>query len=267
MTYLVDSHCHLDYDDFAEEGITSVVARAHDAGVGYLMTICTEIAQFPRVLAVAEQFENMSCTVGTHPHHAADPAEMDITAQDIIPLTTHEKVAGIGETGLDYYYNNAPADDQKRVFANHIHAAEETDLPLVVHTRDADDDTVDVLRNAGGKRARGVIHCFSGGVTLARKALDLGFYISFSGIVTFKKAEELRDVVKYVPLDRILVETDSPYLAPVPFRGKRNEPAFVTHTAQAVADLKNLPVADIARETTKNYFTLFSKAAPKEKLT
>lgn len=262
--FLVDSHCHLDYEDFAQDGIDAVVARAQAAGVGHMMTICTEIAKFPRVLAVAAQFDCMSCTVGTHPHHAADAGEMDITAEDIIPLTHHPKVAGIGETGLDYYYNNAPAEEQKRVFANHIRAAVETGLPLIVHTRDADDDTIHVLRDAGQGRATGVIHCFSGGVNLARAALELGFYISFSGIITFKKAEELREVVKFVPLDRILVETDSPYLAPVPFRGKRNEPAFVAHTAQTVAALKNLTDEDIARETTRNYFTLFSKAQPAE---
>jgi TatD DNase family protein len=255
---LVDSHCHLDYPDFAEEGVEEIVKRAQAAGVSHFLTICTEIAKFPGVLATAEKFPFMHCTVGTHPHHAAE--EVNVTAAQLVELSKNVKVAGIGETGLDYYYNHSPKEEQQQIFARHIEAAVEINLPLVIHTRDADDDTIRIMREAGQGRARGVMHCFSGGQTLAEKSLELGFYISFSGIVTFKKAEELREVVKHVPLDRILVETDSPYLAPVPHRGKRNEPAFVVHTAQAVAELKGVSAAEIGDVTTRNFFTLFDRA-------
>ena len=257
---LVDSHCHLDYEDFAVEGVKEIVARATSAGVGHFLTICTEIAKFPQVLAVADQFTNMHCTVGTHPHHAAEGSEINISRDEIIALTKNPKVIGIGETGLDYYYNHSPSSEQQKCFATHIEAACETDLPLIIHTRDADADTIRIMRNAGGGKARGVMHCFSGGQALADQSLELGFYISFSGIITFKKAEELREVVKHVPMNRILVETDSPYLAPIPHRGKRNEPSFVVHTAQMVAELKGVPVAEIAKHTTENFFTLFNKA-------
>jgi TatD DNase family protein len=257
---LVDSHCHLDYPDFAAEGVENVVARAKAAGVGHFLTICTEIAKFPGVLATAEKFPFMHCTVGTHPHHAAE--EKDVTAAQLVALTKNPKVAGIGETGLDYHYNHSPPPEQQEIFANHIRAAVETDLPLIIHTREADEDTIRIMRDEGKTKARGVMHCFSGGRDLADKSLDLGFYISFSGIITFKKAEELREVVKHVPLDRILVETDAPYLAPIPHRGQRNEPAFVVHTARMVAELKNMPVKEIARATTENFFRLFNRAQP-----
>lgn len=257
---LVDSHCHLDYEDFATEGVPEIVKRAQSAGVGYFLTICTEIQKLPKILELAGQFPFMSCTVGTHPHHAAEGGEVHVTPAQLVELTHHDKVVGIGETGLDYYYNHSPADEQKRIFSNHIEASLTAKLPLIIHTRDADADTIDLMRDVGQKKARGVMHCFSGGIELAKASLDLGFYISFSGIVTFKKADELREVVKYVPLDRVLVETDSPYLAPIPHRGKRNEPAFVVHTAQMVAELKGLGKEEIARTTTNNFFTLFDKA-------
>lgn len=259
---LVDSHCHLDYEDFSAEGVDEIVSRARSAGVGHFLTICTEIAKFPQVLATAERFPEMHCTVGTHPHHAADPAEISIPREKIVSFAKHPKIAGIGETGLDYYYNHAPAAEQKKCFATHIEAAVETDLPLVIHTRDADEDTIRIMREAGQGKARGVMHCFSGGRSLAEESLALGFYISFSGIITFKKSEELREVVKHVPMERILVETDSPYLAPVPHRGKRNEPAFVVHTAQMVAQLKEKSMEEVSRATTANFFSLFSRAQP-----
>lgn len=258
--YLVDSHCHLDYPDFAEEGVDAVVARARSAGVGYLLTICTQISAFPGVLAVAESSPFISCTVGTHPHHAVEAKEINITCDELVALTKNPKVVGIGETGLDYYYNHSPAAAQQKCFATHIEAACKTDLPLVIHTRDADDDTIRIMRESGQGKARGVMHCFSGGLKLAEQSLDLGFYISFSGIVTFKKAEELREVVRYVPLNRLLVETDSPYLAPIPHRGKRNEPAYVAHTAQMMAELKGVSIETLAEMTTQNFFTLFNKA-------
>jgi TatD DNase family protein len=255
---LVDSHCHLDYPDFAEEGIETVVARARESGVSHMMTICVELARFPQVLAVAEKFPFMFCTVGTHPHHAAE--EMQFTADDIVKLTADEKVVGIGETGLDYYYNHSPKEEQRDIFTRHVNASLQTNLPLIIHTRDADEDTIRVLKDAGQGRAKGVMHCFTGSMELARASLDLGFYISFSGIITFKKSEALREVVKFVPLDRMLVETDAPYLAPLPYRGKRNEPSYVTHTARMVADLKGMPEDKIAAQTTDNYFNLFTKA-------
>jgi TatD DNase family protein len=258
---LVDSHCHLDYEDFSAEGVEEIVSRAQAAGVGHFLTICTEIAKFKQVLAVAEKFPFMHCTVGTHPHHAADASEMNVSKDEIVSSAKNPKVVGIGETGLDYYYKHSPEAEQQKTFATHIETALETDLPLIIHTRDADNDTIRIMRDTGGGKARGVMHCFSGGPKLAEQSLALGFYISFSGIITFKKADELREVVKMVPLDRILVETDSPYLAPVPHRGKRNEPAFVAHTAQMVAELKQLPVDAIAAQTTENFFRLFSKAA------
>lgn len=257
---LVDSHCHLDYPDFAEEGVAEIVNRAKSAGVGHFLTICTEIAKFPQILAVAESSPLIHCTVGTHPHHAADAGEINVSRDEIVAFTKNDKVVGIGETGLDYYYEHSPPAEQQRVFATHIEAAVETDLPLVIHTRDADDDTIRVMTDAGQRKARGVMHCFSGGRKLADASMDLGFYISFSGIITFKKADELRDVVKHVPLDRILVETDSPYLAPIPHRGKRNEPSFVVHTARMVAELKGISTEDVAAATTENFFKLFNKA-------
>ncbi|HRI77614.1 MAG TPA: TatD family hydrolase [Alphaproteobacteria bacterium] len=257
---LVDSHCHLDYPDFAEEGVAEIVGRARSAGVRQMLTICTQIANFDRIRAVADAFPYIHCTVGTHPHHAAEEAEVALTAADIVALAKLPKVAGLGETGLDYYYDHAPRDVQKRVFENHIAAGIETDLPLVIHTRDAEQDTIDILRGAGQGKSRGVMHCFSGTQWLAEQALDIGFYISFSGIITFKKSEDLREVVKRTPLDRILVETDSPYLAPVPNRGKRNEPAFVVHTARMVADLKGISYEDVVRHTGENFLRLFDRA-------
>lgn len=257
---LVDSHCHLDYPDFAEEGVEEIIARAGKVGVGYFMTICTHISQFDRVRTVSESAPNIFCALGTHPHHAAEAEEADIPKEKIIAMAQHEKVVAIGETGLDYYYDHAPRDIQQKVFAKHIEVSVETGLPLVIHTRDAEEDTIRLLRDVGQGRAKGVMHCFTGTQWLADEALKLGFYISFSGILTFKKSEDLRTVAGSVPMDRLLVETDSPYLAPMPYRGKRNEPAYVIHTAETLADVKGVPAAEIAKQTADNYFTLFSKA-------
>ncbi len=256
---LVDSHCHLDYQDFAAEGVAEVINRARSAGVGHFLSICTRLAEFDKVLAAANTSPLIHCTVGTHPHYAQEPTELNITAQEIASYTRNPKVVGIGETGLDYHYNHSPPAEQQKVFATHIEAALEAELPLIIHTREADDDTVRIMRDVGKGRAKGVMHCFSGDRRLADKSLELGFYISFSGIITFKKADDLREVVKHVPLDRILVETDAPYLAPLPHRGKRNEPAFVVHTAQMLAQLKGLPADEVAQATTENFFRLFSK--------
>jgi TatD DNase family protein len=255
---LVDSHCHLDFPDFAAER-EAVIARARAAGVATLVTICTKITEFPAVRAIAESDPAIWCTVGIHPHEAA--AEPDTDMARLVEFTRHPKVIGIGECGLDYHYDYAPRDRQQSVFRTHAEAAIAAGVPLVVHTREADEDTAALLAEtsrAGG--LAGVLHCFTSGKALALRALDLGFYISFSGIVTFKNAEDLRDVVRAVPLDRMLVETDAPYLAPVPKRGKRNEPAFVAHTAAFIAGLKGVSAEALAEATTGNFHRLFAKA-------
>lgn len=255
---LVDSHCHLDFPDFADE-LDDVVARARDAGVGTMVTICTHLSRFERVRAIAERYEGIWCTVGVHPHEA-DSEGAAATAEALIERAADPLVVGIGETGLDFYYEHSARDAQTASFRSHIAAARETGLPLIVHTRDADDETVDILHAEYAKGPfTGVIHCFSTSRKLAEKALEIGMYISLSGIVTFRRAEDLRDTVRALPLDRLLVETDAPYLAPVPKRGKRNEPAFVAHTAAVVAELKGLGAAEFARITSDNFFRLFHK--------
>jgi TatD DNase family protein len=255
---LVDSHCHLDFADFGVER-EEVIARARRAGIGTMLTICTKITEFEAVRGLAEAHHDIWCSVGIHPHEAASEPATD--AARLVTLARHEKVVGIGECGLDFYYDHSPRDRQAEVFRIHAAAARDSGLPLIVHTRDADDETASILADECGRGGvRGVIHCFSSGAQLAEKALSLGFYISFSGIVTFKSAQTLRDVAQSVPLDRLLVETDAPYLAPVPHRGKRNEPAFVVHTAALLARLRNLDPAELARASTENFFRLFSKA-------
>jgi TatD DNase family protein len=257
---LVDSHCHLDYLE-SDEDLDQVVARARRAGVGTLVTICTKLSEFGRVRAIAGRFEGVYCSVGVHPHEAEAEGQGDPAR--LIELADHPEVVGIGETGLDFYYEHSPRAAQERSFRAHIAAARQTGLPLIVHARDADDDTVRVLRQeqASGPFA-GVIHCFTAGPALAEAALELGFYISIAGVLTFKKADELRATVARVPLDRLLVETDSPYLAPVPKRGKRNEPAFVVHTAEKLAELKEIPAGQLAEATSANFHRLFHKAVP-----
>ncbi len=257
---LVDSHCHLDYLE-DEEALDAVVARARAAGVGTLVTICTRLSEFERVAGIARRFEDVYCTVGVHPHDAGEEGQE--TPERLIALAAGDKVVGIGETGLDYYYDNSPREAQRRSFRAHIAAARETGLPLVVHSRDAEADTARLLEEGAREGAfPGVIHCFTAGPALAEAALAQGLYISLSGVVTFKKAEELRQVARSLPLERILVETDSPYLAPVPKRGKRNEPAYVVHTAAYLAELLGLSSEELARVTTQNFFRLFAKAAP-----
>ena len=252
---LVDSHCHLDFAEFAEER-DAVVARAHAAGVGTMLTIGTRLDEFPGVRAIAEAYPDIWCSVGVHPHEAADHAAL--TAPGLAALAAHPRVVGIGETGLDYHYDHSPREVQERVFRTHIAASRESGLPLIIHAREADDAVARVLRDE--RPPPGVLHCFSSGRTLAEAALELGFYISLSGIVTFKNAEELRAIVRDVPLERLLVETDAPYLAPVPYRGRRNEPAYVAATANAVAALKGLEPEELAAATTANFFRLFGKA-------
>ena len=255
---LVDSHCHLDFDVFDEDR-AETIRRAKDAGIGTLVTICTRVTRFENILSIAESDPDIWCSVGIHPHQAEE--EPRVSVEDLVSRAQSPKVIGIGETGLDYYYDNSPRDVQKESFRTHIAAARETGLPLIVHTRDADADMADILEDEMGKGAfPGVLHCFSSGADLARRALDIGFYISLSGIVTFKNAQDLRDIVEEVPLDRILVETDSPFLAPIPNRGKRNEPSFVVHTAARVAEIKNVNSGEISEASTDNFFRLFNKA-------
>jgi TatD DNase family protein len=253
---LVDSHCHLDFAEAAER--PEIVARARRAGVQTLLTICTKLAEFPAVRAIAEKDPDIWCSVGVHPHEAE--AEAATTADTLAGFARHPKVVGIGETGLDFYYDHAPRERQTDSFRVHIATARTTGLPLIVHTRNADDETIAILE--AEKVSNGVIHCFSTGRMLAERAVKLGFYISLSGIITFKNAQELRDIVHDLPLERLLIETDAPYLAPVPLRGKTNEPAFIVHTAALVAELKGVTMDELAQATSKNFFRLFAKAQP-----
>jgi TatD DNase family protein len=261
---LIDSHCHLDFPDFAAE-LDAVVNRAQEAGIARMVTISTRVKRHAEVLAVAERFRDVYCSVGTHPHHAHE--ELDIGAAELIGRTRHPKVVAIGEAGLDYHYDSSPRDAQEQGFRNHIAAARATGLPLVIHSRDADADMARILEEETGKGAfPAVLHCFTGGRDLAQRAIALGLSISFTGILTFKKSDELRAIAQSVPADRILVETDAPYLAPGPYRGKRNEPAFVTETAKVLAATRSISADEIARQTTDNFFRLFRKV-PRQALT
>jgi TatD DNase family protein len=255
---LVDSHCHLDFPELAADE-PGVLARAREQGVGAMLTISTRLDTFPAVRAIAERHANIWCSVGIHPHEAGEQGQ---GATDwLIAEARHPKVIGIGETGLDFYYDHSPRPEQERSFRTHIEAACESGLPLIVHTRDADARTAEILASeTRSGQLTGLIHCFSSGIELAEKAMEIGFYISISGIVTFKAADALRAVVRSVPLERLLVETDAPYLAPVPKRGRTNEPAFVAHTAAKVAELKGVSIAELTRATTDNFYRLFTKA-------
>jgi TatD DNase family protein len=255
---LVDSHCHLDYLERDGE-LDAAIARARAAGVGAMITICTKLSEFELVHAIAARYEHIYCSVGVHPHEAEEEGQGD--PGRLIELAGHDKVVGIGETGLDYYYEHSPRAEQRESFRTHIAAARQSGLPVIIHSREADEDTLAILREAHAEGPfGGVLHCFTAGAELASAALELGLYISIAGIVTFKKAEALREIVREIPLDRLLVETESPYLAPVPQRGKRNEPAFVAHTAAALAELKGVSPEELARITTDNAFRLFAKA-------
>lgn len=254
---LIDSHCHLDFPDFAAE-LDDVVARAHAAGVTKMVTISTRVKRFDEIRAIAERFDSVFCSVGTHCHHAAE--EPDVSADDLIRLAEHPKCVAIGEAGLDYHYDFSPRELQADHFRRHIAAARATNLPLVIHAREADDDVAAILEDETGKGAfPHLLHCFSSGKSLATRGLATGAYLSFSGILTFRTAEEIRDVARAAPADRILVETDAPYLAPIPYRGKRNEPAYVAKTAAILADIRGVTVDEIARQTTENFHRLFAK--------
>ncbi|MGE0117672.1 MAG: TatD family hydrolase [Dongiaceae bacterium] len=255
---LVDSHCHLDYYKEEDGELEAVIARARAGGVRTMLTIGTKISQFDRVRRIAERYDDVYCSVGIHPHEAATEPEVD--ADRLAEITRHPKVIGIGETGLDFYYDHSPRDRQAEVFRTHIAAARQAGLPLIVHSRNADAETAEILEEGGEGVLRGLIHCFSTTRELSDRALKLGFFVSLSGILTFKNAEQLRDIAKEIPDDRLLVETDAPYLAPVPHRGKRNEPAFVAHTARHLAELRSVTPEVLAAATTANFFRLFTKA-------
>lgn len=255
---LVDSHCHLDFPDFEPER-DAVIARAREAGIGHMVTICTRVKKFNQIKAVAEAYDSVTCSVGTHPHNAGE--ELDVTVDDLVAKAEHPKVVAIGEAGLDYHYDNAPREAQAEGLKRHIQAARITGLPLVIHARSADDDMAAILEKAHQTHGAFpmVLHCFSSGLELAQRGVALGAYVSFSGILTFKTAQELRNIAAHVPEDRLLVETDAPYLAPVPFRGKRNEPAFVTNTANVLAEVRGMATEHLADLTTTNFQRLFSK--------
>ena len=255
---LVDHHCHIDRHEFKDD-LGGVVARAHTAGVGVLVDISTRIRRFDEIKAVIERFDNVYGSIGTHPHQAHE--ELDVPVSEIVRLSKHPKIVSIGEAGLDYFYKHSPAAAQAEGFRNHIAAARETGLPLEIHTRDADADTLAILKDEHAKGPfPAILHCFTGGRDLAMGALDLGLYVSFSGVISFKKSEALREIAREVPLDRLFVETDAPFLAPEPFRGKLCEPAHVVHTAAALAAAKGVSLEEIARATTENFFRLFTKA-------
>jgi TatD DNase family protein len=256
---LIDSHCHLDYYTEAER--PNVLARALAAGVGEMVTIGTTLAQSQRLPAMAAAQPNLWCTVGIHPHHAAEEPVPDPVR--IAELTNHPKVIGVGEAGLDYFYDRSPRDVQQAVFRANIRAASLAQVPLVIHARDADEDIANILQEerTNGQHFAFLLHCFSSTRALAETAVAMGGYVSFSGILTFPKSNELRDIARDLPADRLLVETDAPYLAPVPFRGKRNEPAYVAHTARVLAEVRGLPPEALSDLTTDNFRRLFSKAA------
>lgn len=255
---LVDSHCHLNYPElFPNIDQVLDVAMAND--VRYCLSINTRLSETDRLKTIADKYPHVFCTVGVHPHDAKDHSPFDLMAQ-LEMHAQHPKVVGLGETGLDYYYDNSPREEQIACFDIHLEASTKLNLPVVIHTRDADEDTLIAINNHPA--ATGVFHCFSGSIDLAKAALDRGYYISFSGIITFKKAEELREVVRLTPLDRMLVETDSPFLAPIPHRGQPNQPAWTRVVAEKVAEVKGLPLEKIAHATTTNFFNLFHKAVP-----
>ena len=253
---LVDSHCHLDFDDFATD-IPGILARMADAQVSHALCVSVTIEAFPNVLALAVSHDNLFASVGVHPDYPDAPP---LSVDDLESRAAHPKIVAIGETGLDYYRLKGDLEWQRERFRTHIRAARATGKPLIIHTRAAADDTLRIMREEGADKVGGVMHCFTESTEVARAAIDMNFHISFSGIVTFKSAESLRETVKTVPLERLLVETDSPYLAPVPYRGRLNEPAHVRHVAAAVAVLKGTTLERLAAITTNNFFALFSSA-------
>ena len=254
---VVDSHCHLDFEGM-EEKLPSLLQRAEEAGVGLMVSISSRVARFTNLLHIAEENSNVFCTVGTHPHNAHE--ELHVTSEQLVELARHPKCVGIGEVGLDYHYDLSTPEAQKAGFLVHIDAARKSGLPLVIHSREAEADTIAILESEMTKGAfTPLLHCFTSKAELAQAAVALGGYVSFSGILTYKSAEDIRQTAAQLPLDRIIVETDSPYLAPVPYRGKDNEPAFVVKTLETLAKVRGLPVEEMARITSDNFFRLFAK--------
>jgi len=259
---LVDSHCHLDFPDFADD-LDALVARARAAGIGRIVTISTRVRRLGALLDIAGRYADVYCSVGTHPHQADE--EDGIAAEELIELTRHPKVVALGEAGLDYFYTHGSREAQERGFRAHIAAARATGLPLVIHTREADEDCGRILEDEMAKgRFAAVLHCYTGGRELAMRAISLGLSISFTGILTFKKSQALRDLAAELPADRIMVETDSPFLAPGKFRGKRNEPAYVVEVAKVLAEARGVSLEEISRQTTENFFRLFGKVPAAE---
>lgn len=259
---LIDSHCHLDFPEFSDD-MEGTLFNAKNAGVGRMITISTSIAKYDVYRNIAEQNSNVWFSTGTHPHRAHE--EPDTRVDEIISRSEHPKCVAIGEAGLDYHYDKSPRDVAAKVFRTHIDAARRTGLPLVIHSRDADDDMAEILRDEMGKGAfPALLHCFTSSRALARTGIELGLYVSFSGVLTFKNSNELRDIAKEIPLDRVLVETDAPFLAPVPYRGKPNQPAYVVETARVLAEVKGVSEEEIAAQTTTNVLRLFSKMPPSD---
>ena len=257
---LVDHHCHLDFPQFADD-LDGLIERAHNNGISGMVTISTRIRELDRLLKIAETYPSVFCSVGTHPHCADE--ELDIPVAEIISLSQHPKVVAIGEAGLDYYYQHSSREGQAEGFRRHISAARETGLPLEIHARDADEDTATILKDEYAKGPfKAILHCYTGGPELAKTAVDLGMIVSFTGVVTFKKSDALREIAASVPLDQLLVETDAPYLAPMPYRGKTNEPAYVRYTAETLASVKNVTVEELAEATTENFLRYFDKVPP-----
>jgi TatD DNase family protein len=254
---LIDSHCHLDFPDFASE-LPDVIARAQAAGVSRFVTISTRVKRIDALIRIASEHPAVFFTIGTHPHNAAE--ELDVTVDDLVRIAEHPKCVGIGEAGLDYHYDKSPREAQAQGLRTHITAARITGLPLVIHARAADADMIAILSEESQAGAfPAILHCFSSGAALAQKGVELGFYVSFSGILTFRNSEELRAIARNVPKDRLLVETDAPYLAPVPYRGKRNEPAFVAETAKVLASVHDVSPEEMAAITTANALRCFAK--------
>lgn len=255
---IVDSHCHLNMKEFKDD-LDDVIIRARENGVTHMQTICTKLEDLPDILAIAEKYPNVFASVGVHPHDGDDTENLE--AETLIELSQHPKIIGLGETGLDYYYEHSNRTNQQNAFITHINAAQETGLPVIIHTRDADLDTIDIIQaEMKNKSFPALIHCFSSTEELAFKCLDLGMYISISGIITFKNADSIRETVSKIPIDRLLVETDAPYLAPIPMRGKRNEPSFTRYVAEKIAEIKGMIPDEIFKQTTSNFFQLFTKA-------
>lgn len=254
---IVDSHCHLDFPEFAKDR-DGVIARAKAADVGAMVTISTRVKQLGRIREIVENYDNVFGSVGTHPHNADE--ELDVGAEELMRIAEHPKIVAIGEAGLDYHYDNSPREAQAQGFRAHIAAARQTKLPLVIHARDADEDMIRILEDESAKGAfPAVLHCYSSGAELARRGVNLGFYVSFSGILTFKNSQNVRDIAAEVPANRLLVETDAPYLAPTPHRGKTCEPAYTALTAQVLADVRGWTLEKTAQQTTENFARLFTK--------